>query len=54
MNDFLRLVRKEARELLRPRYILPILFIPIVFVGLGQGFGGIDDQLEDEPQVGTE
>jgi ABC-2 type transport system permease protein len=52
MSDFLRLVRKEARELLRPRYILPILFIPVVFVGMGAGFGGIDDQVDDEPQVG--
>lgn len=52
MSDFLRLVRKEARELLRPRYILPILLIPVMFVALGQGFGGIEDEIDEEPTVG--
>ena len=52
MRPFARLVWKEVRELLRPQYILPILFIPIVFVALGQGFGGIDDATSQPPEVG--
>ncbi|WP_302081636.1 ABC transporter permease [Salinibaculum rarum] len=52
MNTFLRLVWKEMRELLRPQYILPILFIPIIFVALGQGFGGLDEATSEPPEVG--
>jgi ABC-2 type transport system permease protein len=52
MRPFTRLVWKEMRELLRPQYILPILFVPIVFVALGQGFGGIDDAASEPPEVG--
>jgi len=52
MSDFLRLVRKEARELLRPRYVLPILFIPVLFVGMGAGFGGIQDQVDQQASIG--
>lgn len=52
MSDFLRLVRKETRELLRPRYILPILLIPVMFIAMAQGFGGIEDEIEEEPTVG--
>jgi ABC-2 type transport system permease protein len=53
MRTFLRLVWKEARELLRPRYVLPILFVPIVFVALGQGFGGLDAAASQPPEVGV-
>ena len=53
MRPFTRLVWKEARELLRPRYILPILMLPVLFIAMGQGFSGIEDQLGDEPQVGV-
>jgi ABC-2 type transport system permease protein len=52
MNTFLRLVWKEIRELLRPQYILPILFVPIVFIALGQGFGGLDEAAAQQPEVG--
>lgn len=52
MRPFTRLVWKEARELLRPRYILPILMLPVLFIAMGQGFGGIEDQLNDRPEVG--
>jgi len=52
MNAFLRLVWKEIRELVRPRYILPILFVPFVFIALGQGFGGIDATASEQPDVG--
>jgi ABC-2 type transport system permease protein len=52
MRDFLRLVRKEVRELLRPRYILPILLVPLMFVAMGQGIGGISDEVDDQPSVG--
>jgi ABC-2 type transport system permease protein len=52
MRTFFRLVWKEMRELLRPQYILPILFVPIIFIALGQGFGGIDDATSEPPEVG--
>jgi len=52
MRTFTRLVWKEMRELLRPQYILPLLFVPIVFVALGQGFGGLDDAASEPPEVG--
>jgi ABC-2 type transport system permease protein len=52
VSDFLRLVRKEARELLRPRYIVPILVVPIVFLAMGQGFSGVEDGANEEPAVG--
>lgn len=52
MRTFLRLVWKEMRELLRPRYILPFLFVPILFVAMGQGFGGIDEAASGQPSVG--
>ncbi|PSQ30536.1 ABC transporter permease [Halobacteriales archaeon QS_9_67_15] len=51
MRPFVRLVWKEARELLRPRYILPILLLPLIFVGMGQGFSGVEAQLGQEPTV---
>jgi len=53
MRPFTRLVWKEARELLRPRYILPILLLPLLFVGMGQGFSGVEAQLGQEPTVGV-
>jgi ABC-2 type transport system permease protein len=53
MGDFRRLLAKEFRELLRPRYLLPILMVPIIFVAMGQGFGTIDDQLAEEPRIGV-
>ena len=51
MRPFTRLVWKEARELLRPRYILPILLLPLIFVGMGQGFSGVKAQLGQELTV---
>ncbi|MFB6140856.1 MAG: ABC transporter permease [Halosimplex sp.] len=53
MRPFARLVWKEARELLRPRYILPILLLPLIFVGMGQGFSGVEAQLSQRPTVGV-
>jgi len=53
MRQFLRLTWKEARELLRPRYIIPILFVPVLFVAMGQGIGGLEDELAREPTVGV-
>jgi len=52
MNQFWRLLWKETRELLRPRYLLPILMIPIMFIALGQGIGGIEDGVDDQPSIG--
>ncbi|WEL20280.1 ABC transporter permease [Halorhabdus sp. BNX81] len=52
MNHFWRLLWKETRELLRPRYLLPILMIPIIFVAMGQGIGGIEDGADGEPAIG--
>ncbi|WP_181686357.1 ABC transporter permease [Halorhabdus salina] len=52
MNHFWRLLWKETRELLRPRYLLPILLIPVMFIGLGQGIGGIDDAAAGQPDIG--
>lgn len=52
MNQFWRLLWKETRELLRPRYLLPILMIPIMFVALGQGIGGIEDGVDGQPSIG--
>lgn len=52
MRSFLRLVWKEMRELLRPRYILPFLFVPILFVAMGQGFGGLEEAATAQPSVG--
>ncbi|MFB6295737.1 MAG: ABC transporter permease, partial [Halobacteriales archaeon] len=53
MKQFRRLLVKELRELLRPRYLLPILIVPILFVAMGQGFGAIDQQLSEKPTVGV-
>ncbi|MFB6353876.1 MAG: ABC transporter permease [Halobacteriales archaeon] len=53
MRAFLRLLRKEIRELLRPRYLLPILLVPVVFVAMGQGFGSVEEQLDARPTVGV-
>jgi len=53
MRPFTRLIWKEARELLRPQYILPILMLPLIFIAMGQGFGGIEDQLNQRPTVGV-
>lgn len=53
MRDFLRLTWKEVRELVRPKYLLPILMTPLLFVAMGAGFGGVQDQLDDEPVVGV-
>jgi ABC-2 type transport system permease protein len=52
MNQFWRLLWKETRELLRPRYLLPILMIPVMFIALGQGIGGIEDATEGQPTIG--
>jgi len=52
MNQFWRLLWKETRELLRPRYLLPILMIPIIFVAMGQGIGGIEDSAGEQPSIG--
>ncbi|MFB6151487.1 MAG: ABC transporter permease [Haloarculaceae archaeon] len=52
MRPFARLLWKEARELLRPRYILPILLLPVIFIAMGQGLGGIEEELGDQPRVG--
>ncbi|PSQ45919.1 ABC transporter permease [Halobacteriales archaeon SW_7_68_16] len=52
MSDLTRLVRKEVRELARPRYLLPLLFVPVVFVALGGGIGGVEEALTDQPRVG--
>ena len=52
MRTFGRLVWKEMRELLRPQYILPILFVPVIFIALGQGFGGLDEAASEPPEVG--
>ncbi len=53
MRDFLRLTLKEVRELVRPKYLLPILMTPLLFVAMGAGFGGVQDQLDDKPVVGV-
>jgi len=53
VRPFLRLVWKEARELLRPQYILPILLIPVLFVGMGQGIGAVADSGAGDPIVGV-
>jgi len=51
MSHLWRLVKKETRELLRPRYLLPLLFVPVMFVALGQGFGGLEEQLAEQPEI---
>lgn len=53
MRQFTRLVWKEGRELLRPQYVLPLLFIPLLFVVMGGGFAGVTDGLADGPSVGV-
>ena len=53
MRQFLRLTWKEARELLRPRYIIPILIVPLMFVAMGQGIGGIEEELAQKPTLGV-
>lgn len=53
MRPFARLVWKEGRELLRPRYVLPLLFLPLLFVAMGQGFAGVADDIGDRPAVGV-
>lgn len=50
---FWLILRKEMRELLRPRYLLPILAMPLVFVAMGQGFAGFGAELAETPHVGV-
>jgi ABC-2 type transport system permease protein len=52
VSDFWRLLKKELRELFRPRYLLPLLMAPLIFVLLAQGVGGVEDQLADKPDIG--
>ncbi len=51
MSHFRQLLYKETRELLRPRYVLPILFVPLFFLVLGQGFGGMEAALAEQPEI---
>jgi len=53
VRPFARLVWKEARGLARPQYLLPLLVIPLLFVGMGWAFSGVGDDLADEPSVGV-
>lgn len=53
MRPVWRLTWKEIRELLRPKYILPILFVPLIFVAMAGGIGGLEEQLEGRPTVGV-
>jgi ABC-2 type transport system permease protein len=52
MSDFWRLLKKELRELFRPRYLLPLLMAPLIFVVLAQGIGGVEQELADKPEIG--
>lgn len=53
MRPVWRLAWKEIRELLRPKYILPILFVPLIFVAMAGGIGGVEETLEERPTVGV-
>lgn len=53
MRPVWRLAWKEIRELLRPKYILPILFVPLIFVAMAGGIGGVEETLEQRPTVGV-
>lgn len=50
MNDFLRLVKKELRELLRPRYLIPLLITPLFLVVVMQGVG-VQEQTTQDPAI---
>jgi ABC-2 type transport system permease protein len=52
VKPFARLVWKEGRELLRPQYILPLVFIPVLFVAMGGMMSGLTEDLADQPRVG--
>lgn len=51
MSGFLRLVKKELRELLRPRYLVPLLIAPLFIVITMQGVGEIQEQAGHEMEV---
>lgn len=51
MNDFLRLTRKELRELARPRYLIPLLLAPLLLVVVMQGTGMVQEQAGQEAVV---
>lgn len=51
MNDFLRLTRKELRELVRPRYLIPLLAAPLILVVVMQGTGMVQEQASQEAVV---
>jgi ABC-2 type transport system permease protein len=53
VRPFARLVWKEARGLLRPQYILPFVFIPVLFVAMGGMMSGVTDGLGEQPTVGV-
>ncbi|NHN61212.1 MULTISPECIES: ABC transporter permease [Halorussus] len=51
MSHFLRLLKKELRELARPRYLIPLLVAPLFVVVTLQGVGSIQDQADDPMAV---
>jgi ABC-2 type transport system permease protein len=51
VNDFLRLTKKELRELARPQNLIPLLVAPLILVIVMQGTGAIQEQASQEAVV---
>lgn len=48
----LSIVKKEVKELLTVKNVIPIIAITLVFVFIGQSIGDIDEEAEKKPTIG--
>lgn len=51
MRPLWYLIRKEVRQLFQAKYVVPLLLAPLLFVAMGQGISGVEQQLADQPEV---
>jgi ABC-2 type transport system permease protein len=51
MRPLWHLIRKEVRQLFQAKYVVPLLLAPLLFVAMGQGISGVEQQLADQPEV---
>ncbi len=52
MSHFLTIVKKEVRELLTIKTLIPIIALTLVFGLIGQSVGNISEKAEEKPKVG--
>ncbi len=52
MSALSNIIKKEIKELLTPATILPIVILTIVFGGIGNTIGGIEEEINQQPVIG--